>query len=99
MNFVLSGLTGTQCFVYLDDIVIYSKSLADHSIKLREVLDRLRTYRLKLEPEKCEYLRKEGNYMGHQRTEAGVKPGPQKVAAIASYPTPTSVKELKIFCE
>ena len=48
MNSVLSGLTGTRCFVYLDDIVIYARSLADHNTKLREVLDRLRTCRLKL---------------------------------------------------
>jgi hypothetical protein len=48
MNSVLSGLTGTRCFVYLDDIVIYARSLADHNTKLREVLHRLRTCRLKL---------------------------------------------------
>jgi hypothetical protein len=100
MNSVLSGLTGTRCFFYLDDIVIYAKSLADHNIKLREVeaLDRLWTYRLKLQPEKCEFLRKEVNYLGHQITEAGVKPDPQNVAEIMSYPIPTSVKELKTFC-
>jgi hypothetical protein len=69
--------------------------LADHYIKLREVLDRLRTFRLKLQVEKCEFLRKEVNYLGHQITEAGVKPDPQKVVAITSYPIPTSVKELK----
>jgi hypothetical protein len=46
MNTVLSGLNGTRCFVYLDNIVIYANSLADHNIKLREVLDRLRTHRL-----------------------------------------------------
>jgi hypothetical protein len=43
MTSILSGLIGTHCFVYLDDIVIYAKSLADHNIKLCEVLDRLRT--------------------------------------------------------
>jgi hypothetical protein len=43
MNSVLSGLTGTRCFVYLDDIVIYAKFLADHNTKLREVLETLRT--------------------------------------------------------
>jgi len=63
MNSVLCGLTGTRCFVYLDDIVIYAKSLADHNIKLREVLDRLRTYRLTLQPEKCEFLLKEVTYV------------------------------------
>ena len=84
--------------MYLDDIVIYASSLADHNIKLREVLDRLRTHRLKLQPEKCEFLRKEVNYLGHQITELGVKPDPQKVAAIEKFPTPTTAKQLKTFC-
>jgi hypothetical protein len=44
MNSVLSGLNGTRCFVYLDDIVIYARSLADHNTKLREVLDRWRRW-------------------------------------------------------
>jgi transposase InsO family protein len=98
MNSVLSGLTGTRCFVYLDDIVLYARSLAEHDVKLREVLDRLRTYKLKLQPEKCQFLRKEVNYLGHQITEAGVRPDPQKVAAIERFPTPTNPKQLKAFC-
>jgi len=89
MNSVLSGLTGTRCFVYLDDIVIYAKSLADHNTKVREVLERLRTHKLKLQPGKCEFLRKEVNYLGHQITETGVRPDPQKVVAIEQFPTPT----------
>ena len=39
--------------LYLDDIVIYARSLADHNTKLRELLDRLRTYRLKLQLHMC----------------------------------------------
>jgi hypothetical protein len=97
MNSVLSGLTGTRCFVYLDDIVIYASSLAEHDVNFREVLDRLRTYKLKLQPEKCEFLRKEVSYLGHQITEAGVRPDPQKVAAIERFPTPTNPKQLKAF--
>jgi len=69
MNSVFSWLTGTSCFVYLDYIVIYTNSLTDHNFKLREVMDRPR-----LQPEKCEFLRKEVNYLGHQITEAGLKP-------------------------
>jgi len=60
----------------------YARSLAEHDVKLQEVLDSLRTYKLKLQPEKCEFLRKEVSYLGHQITEAGVRPDPQKVAAI-----------------
>ena len=78
MNSVLSELTGTRCFVYLDDIVIYARSLADRNTKLREVLDRLSAHKLKLQPDKCEFLRKEVNYLGHQITEAGVMPDPKR---------------------
>jgi hypothetical protein len=93
INSVLGGLTGTRCFVYLDDIVIYARSLADHNTNLREVLDQLRTYKLKLQPDKCEvFFRKEVNYLGHQITEAGVRPDPQKVAAIEQFPSPTTAK-------
>jgi hypothetical protein len=56
MNTFLSGLNETRCFVYRDDIVIYASSLADHDVKLRVVLDRLRTHRLKLQPEKREFF-------------------------------------------
>ena len=84
--------------MYLDDIVIYSRSLADHNTKLREVLDRLQMHKLKLQPDKCEFLRKEVNYLGHQITEEGVRPDPQKVAAIEQFPTPTTAKQMKMFC-
>jgi len=43
---------------------------------------RFRTYRLKLQPDKCEFLRKEVNYLGHQINEAGVRPKPQKVTVV-----------------
>jgi len=88
MNSVLNRLTDKYCFVYLDDIVIYARSLADHNSKLREVLDSLRMHKLKLQPDKCEILRKEVNYLGHQITEAGVRPDPQKVERESSFPHP-----------
>ena len=98
MNSVLSELTYTRCYVHLDNIVIYARSLADHNTKLREVLDRLRMDKLKLQPDKFESLRTEVNYLGYQITEAGVRPDPQKVAAIEQFPTPTTAKQLKTFC-
>jgi hypothetical protein len=74
MNTVLSGLTGTRCFVFRDDIVIYANSLSDHDATLRTVFGRLRKYNLKLQPEKCEFLRREVNYLGHVISEDGVRP-------------------------
>jgi hypothetical protein len=45
-------------FIYLDDIVIFGETLQIHNEKLREVLNRMRKYNLKLQPDKCEFLRK-----------------------------------------
>jgi hypothetical protein len=96
MNTLLSGLTRTRCFVYLDDIVIYATSLVHHNVKLWDVLERLSVYWLKLQPKKCEFLRKEVNYLGHQITDFAVKPDPQTVAAIGNFLTLT-VRQLKTF--
>ncbi|KAL6420796.1 hypothetical protein ACFW04_013771 [Cataglyphis niger] len=59
MNSVLIGMQGLKCLVYLDDIVIYGSSLEDRNKWLKEILQRLRENNLKLQPDKCEFLRKE----------------------------------------
>jgi hypothetical protein len=74
MTTVLSGLQGIKCLVYLDDIIIFGESLEIHNEKLRDVLARLRKHNLKLQPDKCEFLRKEVAFLGHILTENGVKP-------------------------
>jgi hypothetical protein len=77
--------------------VIYAKSLSEHDVKLREVFGRIRKFNLKLQPDKCEFLRKEVNYLGHVITEDGVRPDPGKVSVIENFPQPTSTKQLKSF--
>ena len=79
MDQVLSGLQGLQLFVYMDDIVVYSSSLEEHSQKLKKLLGRLKTAGLTLQPEKCHFLRREITYLGHVITENGVKPDPRKI--------------------
>jgi len=96
-NNVLSGLTGTRCFVFLDDIVIYANSLVDHDRKLRDVFRRLRKYNLKLQPDKCEFLRKEVTFFGHKISECGVEPDARKVKSVKNFPRPNAVKQLKSF--
>jgi hypothetical protein len=79
---VLSGLTGSRCSVFLDDVVMNVRSLAEHEVKPREVFAIFRKYNLKLQPDKCEFLRKEVNYLGHIITENGVRPDPTKVQSV-----------------
>lgn len=97
MNTVLTGLNGLKTFVYLDDIIIYARDIPDHSKKLQEVFERLRQFNLKLQPTKCEFMRKEVNYLGHVITDQGVRPDPQKVQCVMDYPIPRNSKDIKSF--
>lgn len=97
MDSVLCGLQGERCFVYLDDIVVFASSLQEHEQKLIEVFDRLRKYGLKVQPDKCEFLRKEVGYLGHIISSEGVKPNPEKVQAVKEFPIPKSCKDIKSF--
>jgi hypothetical protein len=81
----------------LDDIIIYAKDLLEHTQKLSEIFQRLWQYQLKLQPLKCEFLRKEVTYLGYKITDEGVKPDPQKVACVKDFPIPKNVKEVKSF--
>lgn len=97
MNTVLTGLQGLQCFVYLDDVVIYASSINEHEKKLRTIFERLRSNQLLLQPDKCEFMKKEVLYLGHVISDKGVAPNPEKVKAISSYPTPKNQKQIKQF--
>lgn len=97
MNIVLSGLTGIKSFVYLDDIVVYGSSLQHHNMNLRDVFEKLREHNLKLQPDKCEFLRKEVAYLGHIITDEGIKPNPKKISAIQEIKQPKTPKDIKSF--
>jgi len=94
---VLSGLYGLNAFLYPDDIIIYAKGLPDHSQKLTEILERLRRFHLKLQPLKCEFLRKAVTFLGHRITDKGVKADPKIVECVKNFPIPQNVKGIKSF--
>ena len=75
MNSILTGLQGIDCFVYLDDIVIYGKNLLQHERRLGGVLEILRRNNLKANTAKCQLLRREIIYLGHKCSE-GTLPDP-----------------------
>lgn len=97
MNSILLGIQSIRAFAYLDDIVIYADTLESHSSKLSEILERLRQSNLKIQPHKCEFLRKEVLYLGHLITDKGIYPDPKKVKVLQEYPVPTTTKQLKSF--
>ncbi|XP_036142126.1 uncharacterized protein LOC118645358 [Monomorium pharaonis] len=97
MDQVLSGLQGIELFVYMDDIVIYASSLREHDIKIDKLMSRLRSANLTLQPDKCEFLRREVSYLGHIIGEDGVRPDPQKISAVEKFPAPRNIKNIRQF--
>lgn len=75
-----------EIFEYLDDIVLYSSSLTDNAIKFEKLATRLRQANLKLQPDKCELLRKEVTYLEYIIGENGVRPNPIKKRSSLRFP-------------
>jgi hypothetical protein len=82
-------------FVYLDDILIASKSEAEHLEHL--LFDRLEDNGLVVKVEKCLFGLSEINFLGHQVSSAGILPLPSKVKAISNFSVPTAVTSLEQF--
>jgi len=94
---ILRPHIGKQCLVYMDDIIVFSTSLQEHMINLREIFETLRKYDLKIQLEKTKFLHKEVAFLGHIVTPEGVKPNPEKISIIQKWPIPKSEKELRTF--
>jgi hypothetical protein len=97
MDKVLKGLNWKQCVVYLDDIVIFSKSFEEHLERLEAVLKRLQQAKIKIQPSKCNFCMSEVNFLGFKVSKDGLLPNQERVATIANLPPPQSVTETKRF--
>jgi hypothetical protein len=96
MDMVLAGLKWTRCMVYIDDIIIFSKTEDDHFQNLRLVFDRLKEYNLKLKPSKCHFLFNTLPFLGHIITHDGVKTDQRKVSKLKDWPTPKNLNVLGV---
>src|SRR3989337_2791497 len=65
MNGILRDYLRKFCLVYLDDIIIYSKTLEEHKQHVKQVLDKIREANLKLKPSKCQWFKEELTFVGH----------------------------------
>ena len=97
MECVLAGITGEQCLIYLDDIIVFSKTVDEHLKRLTSVFLALRNAGLKLKPAKCYFAQSKVHYLGHVVSAAGVAPDSTKITAVTSYPVPTNTKQLRQF--
>lgn len=97
MDCILAGLQGNELFVYLDDIVIYARTLEEHAKKFSRLIQRIKEANLKLQPDKCKFLKTEVAYLGHIISQDGVKPDPTKIEAVHNFPIPRNQKNIKQF--
>ena len=97
MNTVFHPFLDEFVLVYLDDILIYSKNIADHALHLRVIFEKLREHRLFAKIEKCEFAKESVEFLGHVVSSEVLEIEKQKVRAIKDWPKPSSVKEIQSF--
>ncbi len=97
MHEVLREFLHQFVIVYIDDILIYSRSLAEHRQHVAEVLQRLREFQLYLKAEKCTFHQSTVHFLGYIINSGGIRMDKGKVEAITSWPIPSSIKELQRF--
>lgn len=83
--------------VFLDDILIYSKTEAEHADQLRKVLSILRKERLYAKRSKCEFGKRQVSFLGHVISPEGISVDAEKVEAIVNWPACGNVSELRSF--
>ncbi|KAL7293051.1 hypothetical protein TKK_0013495 [Trichogramma kaykai] len=84
-------------FYYLDDIIIVTDTFQAHLEWVRDVLSRLMSVGLEINPDKCEFCCERVKYLGYVLDRHGLRVDPDKVKPIVEYPRPENVKELRRF--
>ncbi|GBG61733.1 hypothetical protein CBR_g23248 [Chara braunii] len=90
-------LVDCSVLIYLDDILVYSRTLDEHLVHLRVVLDRLRAAKYKENHDKCEFAKQEFEYLGHYVTPKGIRPLADKIQAIMDWPEPRCTTDVRSF--
>ena len=81
--------------VYVDDMLVKSLAVADHIDHLQETFNILRSYHMKMNPEKCAFGVGLGKFLGFMVNQRGIEENPDKIKAILDMKSPSSTKELQ----
>ena len=97
MESCLSDLHLNWCIIYLDDVIVFSKTPEEHIAQLEAVFKKISDAGLKLKPSKCEFFKKRIHYLGHIVSNKGIETDPKKIEAIVNWPGPRTVHEVRKF--
>src|SRR3954470_11490895 len=97
MNKVFMEFLDKFVVVFIDDILIYSKSKEENEGHLRLILEKLREHKLYAKFSKCEFWLNEVGFLGHIVSGDSVAVDPEKVSAVTEWESPKSVKEDRNF--
>ena len=97
MNKILFPFIGEFVYVFIDDVLIYSKSIEEHLVHIKQVLEVFKENKLKINIEKCHFLQTEVDVLGHKLTTKGLSPMESKITAIKKWEAPSSLHELRSF--
>lgn len=97
MNFVLQPLLRKCVVVFLDDVLVYSRSIEEHIQHLRQVFQLLKTHELHLKLSKCSFAKNKLEFLGHVISGQGVATDPSKIQIVKNWPTPENVKDVRSF--
>ncbi len=97
MERVVGDMNLLQVLVYLDDLIVFGKSLEEHEERLMKVLERLEEAGLKVSIDKCCFCQNRVKYVGHIVSKEGIAADPDKIAAVTHWPKPTDLKSLRSF--
>ena len=96
---IMAGKQYERCLIYLDDLIVYSKTFDEHLQRLDEVFERISFANLKFSPKKCFLFSRETKFLGHRVSANGVSTCDDKVVAVKEWPIPTCVKDLRAFLD
>ena len=97
MNRVCRPMLDRSVIVFIDDILVYSRSREQHEEHLREVLGVLRSERLYAKFSKCDFWLREVQFLEHLVNQKGILVDPAKVEAVMSWEVPRSPSEIRSF--
>ena len=97
MNTIFEGILHKIVETYLNDIVIYSSTLREHVEHVREVVNRLIRYVLKIRLAKCKIAQQQIEYLSHIVYHGCIKPNPKKVRDLLKYEPPFNKKQTQAF--